>query len=1131
MRKKIGLWFTVLAMVLNCTAVVLAAENKTLDIGYVNSVANTITGSRAASLCTYEIGGKDYLYIGIGDNAADKGGVMVCDITNPEDIENVQQISAGDINIGVYNHQLAVSDGYLFVANGRSNFAVEAYKLKNDGTVDISSKKTIIATAYGNRVRQIQIVDDYLFVGTHGAGDGTNDGIIVMDISDVDDGAVQLAEKNKFGAHSLEVDRVGDMYRMYCIQRTKQGNDSIYKVSIMDYNPQTKSIIEQSALLVDDYGLGSGSVSDIFVIDDEHIGAVDTTVGSTTPMVIFNTKNPSAPYAEISTAAGRGQSGISLGDGYIIFGGVQNGAVLYKLDFDEDTATKVKGFTEGIGGQNYRMLEYKGNLYIAANGTIGVYKLWTSAELEDIEIVNDGILNIKAQVSCGAEDSVVLYINGEETDVTDRLSGGKLDYTTDITLADGEYDAVIAVVRNGEAVVEDSKKFTVKKTKQLVIDVDNLNVAELTGKVINSHKRGSEAATLYAVVYNADGSMVKSYPNSITELGVNGEQSFEITLDAAISNGQIIKLFTVTQSGKVISETVENGVQSFNTDSTNIPAVVAEKVNMFAEITPSSVVKISGKSCIESVQDIFVTVYKPDGAVDYINTFKSNEDGSFYLDYQLVGGVEGQNYTINAYASADSVVSGERFVSYYTQETIDIALAAMLTATGETFDTVIKNESYVSGDETYNLKNIYNLDTSVYDGLEPEYKKAVAGEIAGKTYLTIAALNSAFDAKVSEQKILMDKANAIKDAIKAINSVSADTMEKALGDATDVLGLTFNKLYTDWLDTDMKTNLYTNWLYNKGFTTAEQINTAIKEGTAVEYIKLAQYSEVVDEEIIETYWEELGLDSSYVNKYEDYGYNARVSIIKDFLGSCENITAYTSVSSEFTDAVSDYKKPSSGGGSSGSSSGGVVIPPSSAVTAPGELSNADMISDDVLKLEKTNPFGDVSFDDWYFEAVCELNEKKIVEGITDTEFKPNDNVKREELVKMIMSAYNRVDYNAQAPFADTAKGRWYYSYIASAYKLGVVNGISENKFGVGLEITREDLAKIVYGAMTAMGETFEEGNADFADMSSVSDYAADSVKALSKAGIFTGYEDNTFRPKAKVTRAMAAQVIYRVLNY
>lgn len=86
-------------------------------------------------------------------------------------------------------------------------------------------------------------------------------------------------------------------------------------------------------------------------------------------------------------------------------------------------------------------------------------------------------------------------------------------------------------------------------------------------------------------------------------------------------------------------------------------------------------------------------------------------------------------------------------------------------------------------------------------------------------------------------------------------------------------------------------------------------------------------------------------------------------------------------------------------------------------------------------------------------------------------------------------------------------------------------GISEDTFGVGMSVSRQDAAALISRAM----KLTDKYNADaelFTDEADISDYALKSVKILRQMGIISGYEDGSFRPLGTITRAEAAKMLY-----
>ena len=113
-------------------------------------------------------------------------------------------------------------------------------------------------------------------------------------------------------------------------------------------------------------------------------------------------------------------------------------------------------------------------------------------------------------------------------------------------------------------------------------------------------------------------------------------------------------------------------------------------------------------------------------------------------------------------------------------------------------------------------------------------------------------------------------------------------------------------------------------------------------------------------------------------------------------------------------------------------------------------------------------------------------------------------------------------------FSDVNEGDWYYSFIAAAYNNGIINGYDNGTFGVNDNITRQDMAVIIYRAAERAGISFDAVNEEitFEDGAEIADYARDAVRTLQTAGIINGISDTEFAPGMNATRAQAAKMIY-----
>ena len=118
---------------------------------------------------------------------------------------------------------------------------------------------------------------------------------------------------------------------------------------------------------------------------------------------------------------------------------------------------------------------------------------------------------------------------------------------------------------------------------------------------------------------------------------------------------------------------------------------------------------------------------------------------------------------------------------------------------------------------------------------------------------------------------------------------------------------------------------------------------------------------------------------------------------------------------------------------------------------------------------------------------------------------------------------------AKISFTDIPSDAWYAPFIRQAFGEGIVNGISDDLFGVGLPITRQDLCTMAYNAALKIIE-IETPHELFADDDEISDYAKKAVYALRAAGVVSGITDDEFAPKENATRAQAAKIIYSILT-
>ena len=187
-------------------------------------------------------------------------------------------------------------------------------------------------------------------------------------------------------------------------------------------------------------------------------------------------------------------------------------------------------------------------------------------------------------------------------------------------------------------------------------------------------------------------------------------------------------------------------------------------------------------------------------------------------------------------------------------------------------------------------------------------------------------------------------------------------------------------------------------------------------------------------------------------------------------------------------------------------------------------------------LEPPVPDNEYAFKDlaeavWVAEAVKVLKERGIINGKEDNNFYPNDNITREEFTKIIVELFGFENKDDEPEFSDVEDGTWYSEYISIASSNGVISGMGDGTFGVGADITRQDMVVIIFNAIKAKEiEVVAEAAKVFTDTAEIADYAVEAVDLISGLGIIGGYPDGSFIPSNNATRAEAAKIVFEVIS-
>ncbi len=219
------------------------------------------------------------------------------------------------------------------------------------------------------------------------------------------------------------------------------------------------------------------------------------------------------------------------------------------------------------------------------------------------------------------------------------------------------------------------------------------------------------------------------------------------------------------------------------------------------------------------------------------------------------------------------------------------------------------------------------------------------------------------------------------------------------------------------------------------------------------------------------------------------------------------------------------------GSGSGSSGSGSSVTTSTIGGASGGYSQDYTIGGLETPEVTEGTFTDLADVKWAKDYIEGLAAAGVVSGRGDGIYAPLDNVTRAEFLMMLVKALGIDTTGATCDFPDVIAGEWYYEAVAAGTSFGLASGYGDGNFGTTDLITRQDAAVMLNNAITKSGKTLDEINEsiDFADKADISDYAADDVDVLVKAGILSG-SNGSFMPKSNTTRAEAAVMISKIMT-
>ncbi|MDC6159171.1 S-layer homology domain-containing protein [Bacillus albus] len=171
-------------------------------------------------------------------------------------------------------------------------------------------------------------------------------------------------------------------------------------------------------------------------------------------------------------------------------------------------------------------------------------------------------------------------------------------------------------------------------------------------------------------------------------------------------------------------------------------------------------------------------------------------------------------------------------------------------------------------------------------------------------------------------------------------------------------------------------------------------------------------------------------------------------------------------------------------------------------------------------------FNDVPANHWSTKAIYDLANRKVVSGYGNNVFGFGDNVTRGQVARMIYAYVKPIDADTsfKNPFTDI-KGHMFEKEILALAKEGLVAGYGEGKFGPDDILTREQMAQVLTNAFKFKATK----TTSFTDVDKNS-WAFNAINALEENGVTAGTGSNKYSPQMHVTREQYSQFLYNSIN-
>lgn len=519
-------------------------------------------------------------------------------------------------------------------------------------------------------------------------------------------------------------------------------------------------------------------------------------------------------------------------------------------------------------------------------------------------------------------------------------------------------------------------------------------------------------------------------------------------------------------------------------------------------------VYVSGKLDSEDSRSVsIIAKEKLSGNILYIGKFRSNDNGDFEKSFMIYDDeTSARLETVEIILDADGAPQPTvKEVDYVNNTKLNESAEELKSQTAKGVVEYMSDNKVI-----YSAAGVW---CDLYDSLSSSQKDDI-NTAANKYKSIITAENAAEIANGSIAAVLAktynsnDFASLTEKFDKNVKKISVE------GSSFSELDLSSKVRITAALKAE----------YSNGFESYKDFEAAVRENMLLDIVKTTTYTSMKN--LLLRNVDILNDDLSELESAESEVSEDAMRIVTESARKGDFKTAKALVSA-VKDAIKDAEKETDKSESLGGSHGGGSGGGSSYKT---ELPKKDAPASDVQPSDKS--FKDLLGYEWAENAINTLFKKGIVNGVSDEIFEPSREVTREEFVKLMCETFGIEKSDEVSGFEDVLKSDWFAPYVSAAVKSGIINGVSDVKFGSGEKISREDMAVILYrAARNKFGLVSSNASMDkFTDAFDISDYATEAVAEFADMGIIKGNENGNFEPKSAASRAEAAVVIKRCMD-